>query len=288
MPRFQLIDARFDSVGDGRLRKKALRQCPRIEFVPIDAARPFPGVRAGIGQIHRTIGTQFGDQLELALLGHLERVMIPKVAIQHQIGQRKQRARAHPQGADHGLDAPQLGVQGHGRFGFGETPFRSPRLPLWRWGRSGADLGLRDGFFFGGADDLLNVNGKRPALFGTDQRQAEKRDTGHRFTIQTGKEAIQSRRVLAGFGDHGFITAEQIAIVGVEKVCPKEQPEQRGPRQGGSEEPLDGTVAAPIATPAGDTEHRDTPGQGKHGQRDSAELAERRHRDLRLKAQQEW
>ena len=94
-------------------------------------------------------------------------------------------------------------------------------------------------------------------------------------------------RVLAGFGHHGFITAEELGIVRVEAVGAKEPPEQRGPRQRGGEEPWDGTVAAAIATPAGDPAHRDPPGHGKHGQRDPAEVAERRQRDRRLKAQQE-
>ena len=53
--RFQLIDARFEPLIDGRLTAKALRQRPRIELVAIDPARPTPSIRASMGQVQCTI-----------------------------------------------------------------------------------------------------------------------------------------------------------------------------------------------------------------------------------------
>ena len=94
--------------------------------------------------------------------------------------------------------------------------------------------------------------------------------------------------VLAGFGDHGFIATQEIDIVTLKEVRPKEEPEQRSPGQGGSEKALDRAIAATLARPAGNTQHGDSSVHHQQGVRDTAELASRRHRDLGVEAEQEW
>ena len=94
--------------------------------------------------------------------------------------------------------------------------------------------------------------------------------------------------MLAGFGDDRFITGEQIDIVGLEEVGAKEQPEQGRPGQDGGEKALNRAIAAARPGPARDAEHGDATGHGQQGQRDTAELADGRHRHLTLEAQQEW
>ena len=277
----QLLAAGFDSVGDGGLAQRVCGHGARIALVAVDAVRPAPGLWPGIREVHRTIAAQFGNQVELALPGHRERIIIANMAIQHQIGQREQRADTGQQGADHGLDPCQLGGQIDGGFGGGGAPFRSARLPFeGRWG----GVGPCCGFFLRGAQDLLDGDGKRAPRFGADQRQGETCQSRHGFAIQTGKEAIQARRVLAGFGDNRFITAEQIDLISAEEMGAKEQPEHTGPGDAGMEQALDGALAAAIARPASNAAHGDAPGHGQHGQRDSAALADGGQRDLRLKA----
>src|SRR6266508_845701 len=61
-----------------------------------------------------------------------------------------------------------------------------------------------------------------------------------------------------------------------------------GPGDEGGEKALHGAIAAAVCGPAGDAEHGDATGHGQHAQGDAAELADGRHRDLRLEAEQEW
>ena len=82
--------------------------------------------------------------------------------------------------------------------------------------------------------------------------------------------------------------SESPDIISVEEVSPKEDPEQRGPRQNGSEKALDRAIAATVPRPAGNAEHGDTSAHRQHGQRDSAQLTYRCHGHLRMKAEQEW
>jgi hypothetical protein len=166
-----------------------------------------------------TILSRFGNQLELALLRHLERSVNPKVPIQDQIGQREERANADQQRANQRLDTRQFGRQVDRRFGCGGAAFRSTGLAFGgRFARSCGGFGLHRRFFRDTPHDLLDRNRKGATLFGADQREGEERQPGNRFAIQRGKEAIQARGVLAGFGDDGFITAEEIDILGVEEV----------------------------------------------------------------------
>ncbi len=94
--------------------------------------------------------------------------------------------------------------------------------------------------------------------------------------------------MLASFGHDGFITGEEIDIVLVEQMRTKEEPEQGSPGDDGGEKALDGAITAAICGPAGDAEHGDATGHGQHGQRDAVELADGRHRHLRMQAEQEW
>ena len=71
-------------------------------------------------------------------------------------------------------------------------------------------------------------------------------------------------------------------------MLPKERPQEYRLGNDRIEEPLDGAIASTIATPARHPHHGDPTGHGQHSQRDAAELADRRHRDLRLETKQEW
>ena len=95
-------------------------------------------------------------------------------------------------------------------------------------------------------------------------------------------------RVFAGLGHDHFITSEEIDIIALEQMRAKEEPEERGPSHNGGKKALDGAIAATIPGPAGDTQHGDAPGHGQHGHGNAVELADRRHRHLRLEAEQEW
>src|SRR5258706_4115532 len=286
----KLIDACFEPGTDPGLAYKPLRNGARIEFVAIDAMWPVPGVRTIIRQEQGAIGTQFGNQLQLATQRHLQGSVGAKMAFQDQIGQPKERADACEQRQEQGVDACELGIEFSVGLGFGGAAFWAATLALEGRGcfGLGAGLGRCRGAFFSGADHLLKRDRQRAALFGTDQRQAEEGQAGYGFASQRGKEPVQSVGELAGFGDDGFITSEDVEIVRVEQMCAKEEPEQGGPGQDGGEKALDGTIAAALAGPTGDAEHGDTLSHSQQGQRDTAELANGRHRDLGMQAQQEW
>ena len=181
------------------------------------------------------------------------------------------------------------GVKGTAVLAVVVLPFGRPglRLPAGADGHRGDPLGACGGFFLCGTHDLLDLDGERPSLLGADQRQREEGQPRHRFAIQAGKEAIQPMGVLAGFGHHRFVTAQEIGIRVPEEVRPEKEPEQIGPRQGGGEEALDGPIAATRPGPARDPAHGDPTGHGQQGQRDPAELAQRRRRQRRCEAAQE-
>ena len=144
------------------------------------------------------------------------------------------------------------------------------------------------GLFLGTAQHLLDSNGKRATLLRADEREREEGQTRNALAIETGKEAIKARGVLAGFGDDRFIAGKQIDIISLEQVAAEEQSEEGGPGQRGGKKALDSAIAAARSSPARDAQHGDATGHGQHGQRDMAELANGRHRHLALEAPQEW
>jgi hypothetical protein len=168
MARLQLIDAGFDTLLDPPLAQKALRNGLRIELVASDALGATPGIRTIIGQIQRTVRAQFANQVQLGLKRQKQRGSVAKVAGEHQIGQREEAANAREQGADLGLDAPQLGGQLKGGFGCAGAAFGTTRLAFDAWL---GGFGLRGGLLLSTAHDLLDGERKRAALFGTNERE---------------------------------------------------------------------------------------------------------------------
>src|SRR6266545_1574144 len=272
--RLDLIDAGFDTLLNTGLAQMALRDGERIELVTVDASGAASGIRASIGQIQRTVRAQFANQLQLARTRHLERGSVAKVAVQNQIGQRQYSADALEQRTNLTLDARQFRRAFKAGFGFGGAAFGTTGRAF---GGLCGGLGLSERFFLGTAHNLLDSDRKGATLLGADQREGEERQARNALAIQRGKEAIKARSVLAGFGHDGFITSEQIDIVGIEELGTKEQPEQAGPGQCGSEEALDSPIAAALASPAGDAEHGDAPSHSEYGERDVAELADVGH-----------
>jgi hypothetical protein len=79
---------------------------------------------------------------------------------------------------------------------------------------------------------------------------------------------------LARFGGHDFIAHQQIGILWTVHMLTKEHPKQDGPRECLGEKALDGVVTAPIAGPAGDTQHRDSSRHHEHGPSNPTALAD--------------
>ncbi len=228
--------------------------------------------------------------MQAALPSHLECIVIAKVTIENQIGQREPGANTGQQRTHLGLDAREFGGEGHGGFGDVGAAFGSTGLAFGSCGGRafGGGLGACGRAFFWRAQHLFDGDRKRFAVGGADQREGKEGQARHRFAIQTGKEAVEAGRVFARFGHDGFITANEIDMVGAQEMGAKEEPEERGPGKGSMKEPLDGAIAAAVARPAGDAQHGDTAGHGEHGQRDSTELADGGQGKLRLETQQEW
>jgi len=67
-------------------------------------------------------------------------------------------------------------------------------------------------FLRGAAHDLLNPDGERTSFLEADQREGEEGQPGYHLAVQTGKEPLQAIGVLPGFGDHDFITSQQVNI----------------------------------------------------------------------------
>jgi hypothetical protein len=94
--------------------------------------------------------------------------------------------------------------------------------------------------------------------------------------------------VLAGFGDDHLIPSEDIDLVGCKEMLAKEQPEDRGPRDGSGKEALDGAIGAAAVSPPGEAQHSDAAGQGQQGQDNVTELAGRGGREGWHQAGEEW
>ncbi len=92
---------------------------------------------------------------------------------------------------------------------------------------------------------------------------------------------------LAGFGHDDLVASEQIDIIGLEEMLAKEAPEELHPGEGGGEEALDGAIAATVATPAGDAQHRDAAGHGQHAKDTAAQLTGGGRSDPRLEAEEQ-
>jgi len=83
------------------------------------------------------------------------------------------------------------------------------------------------------------------------EHKGEESQPGHRLTIETRKEPIQSIGVFARFRGHDFIAHKQVDLCGPIYMVPKEHPKQRGPRQRHREKALDSAITTPGASPPG-------------------------------------
>jgi hypothetical protein len=86
--------------------------------------------------------------------------------------------------------------------------------------------------------------------------------------------------VLAGFRDDDFIASDEVDISRAVHMLTKEHPKQHRPREDGGEQALDGAITAALASPAGDTQHRDASSHHQQGKGYPAQLAVSRRRDM--------
>ncbi|NJO08126.1 MAG: hypothetical protein HC876_22905 [Chloroflexaceae bacterium] len=157
------------------------------------------------------------------------------------------------------------------------------RVVLAGWRPAWAALGLRLGVGSArgldhGAEHLLDLDWKRPPLFGADQRQGEEGQSWDRFPGQTGKEAIHPVRVLPRFGHDSFITAEEIDIGRVKQMRAKEDPKDALPGDHGGKKALNGAITAARARPPRHPLHRDPPRHRQHCYDHPAPLPDRGQR----------
>ena len=129
-------------------------------------------VRPIVGKVQRTIGTEFGNQLEVACPDHLEGVVVSKVSIQDDIHERNQPGNPRMQRLDHGLDVREFRRQRDRRFGLGGAAFGATRFAFGGLGGGGRHgrFGSRRRLLFGRAQHLLNEERKRATLGRADER----------------------------------------------------------------------------------------------------------------------
>ena len=158
--------------------------------------------------------------MQTTLARHLEGVVVAKVPIQHQISQGKEAAHQTQQCLYHALDASQLLGQCHlslvlvlAAFGASWLTLRFSGLALGSLlpGLSGSFLGLA-------LDHLLHTYGIRATLLGTNKRQGEEGQTGHRFAVQTREEPVQTVSAPSRLGHHTFVPGHHIDVFGVEQL----------------------------------------------------------------------
>jgi len=77
---------------------------------------------------------------------------------------------------------------------------------------------------------------------------------------------------LAGFGHDDLIASKKIDVISLEEMVAKEVPEELRPGEGGGEEALNGALAATVASPARDPQHRDAARHGQHAKGNVAQL----------------
>src|SRR5207248_8372449 len=62
-----------------------------MHLVAILATWASPGIGASVGEVQRRVSAQLGDEVQMALLSCVQGVVVAKVTIQHQVGQRDTR-----------------------------------------------------------------------------------------------------------------------------------------------------------------------------------------------------
>ena len=169
---------------------------------------------------------QLREQVQTTLLGHRQRVVIPELPIQDQIGERKQTVDQQALLAHHILDQLQFRRQHHLRF----VAVLAALGPAHRTGRRRRGLGqlslaARTGL------QLFDLQWIGLSCTGIDQAQREKGHPRNGLAIQRREEPIQPIGTLARFGGHTFIAHQQVHIIRLVQLRPKEPPKQQRPGQ---------------------------------------------------------
>jgi hypothetical protein len=208
-----LVNAGFDLLVFPGCHQILIREFGIVDLVSILLRRTFASIGTLIDEMQSSIMAQFGDQVQTTLAHHLQGVVVAKVSIQHQIGDREQALKDSQLLFDHFLDALQLWDQLY----LGLVPVLAAFGTTWFALDLGfllslalLFLGLGRCFLCFAADDLLHLDRVATSLLHINQRQRKDRNTGHHLFQETGKETIQTIGLFAGLGHHTFVTAKQV------------------------------------------------------------------------------
>jgi hypothetical protein len=194
--------------------------------------------------------------------------------IQRQVDQGQRPVHEPQLRLEHGLDVLQFGRERGRYLGFIVTAWAAAAA-AFSGGRRGLlrrDFGAAGGFLFGSPNDLVQAQGKGAPGLSADQGQAEKREAGDEFLIETGEKAVEAMRMLAGFGDDDLIASEDIDLGGFVEMVAKEEPKHARPREGRGKEALHRAIATAGARPAGEAAHGDAPRERQDGHDNVTEL----------------
>ena len=141
-----------------------------LQLVAIRAMRPPPGIGASRGEVQRRLASQLGNQGQGGLPRHLQGVVVAKVPVQHQGGQRDLPRDEGQQGLERTSDAPELRRESHVGFGLVLAALWTSRATLCG-GRClllRFRFGLAGNVLRGGTDALLDSERERAALLSAD------------------------------------------------------------------------------------------------------------------------
>ena len=160
-----------------------------IDLGAIFAMRTVPGIGTDVGEVQCRIAPQLGNQVQTALSRHMEGVVIAKVAIQHQGGQRTYLHDQAQQGINHGFDPHQFWGERDVCLGCVRATGRTPWTTFGAWPERffRVGFGLAGGLLRVAAHDLLHADWARVPLRDTDQGQREKGQPRHRLAIRLAK-----------------------------------------------------------------------------------------------------
>jgi hypothetical protein len=246
-----------------------------IDLGAIRAMRAPPGVGAAVGEGQCRITPELGNQVQVALPGHRQSVVVAAVPVEHQGGQGEKPGDPLEQGVEQVCDAQSCWRQGPIGFGGVLAALGPPWTTLG--GRGGLCLlgrfGLAGRFFCLAAHDLLDADGERTPLLEAHQGQREDGQPWPRLALEARKEAIQAMGVLARFGGHDFITHQQVDVISTVGLRTKAHPKQRGPRQCLGEKALHRPITTAWARPAGDAQPRHASRHDQQSRYNTAPLA---------------
>ena len=223
-----------------------------IHLGAIRAMGTSPGLGPRIGAGPRRRIPQRGQQLELALPGHLQGVGGAAGAVEPHRGQRDHADDPGQQGVAPAGNPPSLRHEGPGSFGLVRAALGPPRPPLGprSLGLLGRRLGLAGGLLRVAAHDLLDAQWQRPPGRATHERQREDGHPGDGLAVQARKEPIQARRARAGCGDAAVSARDEVDVIGTGQRVPEDAPTQAPPREDRGEQAWERALTAACARPA--------------------------------------